>query len=216
MEELLKSIIAQEAEAIRNIPVNDSFSRAVEIIYRQVHQKKGKLVTSGMGKAGQIALNIATTFSSTGTPAVFLHPSDSQHGDLGVVQENDVLLLISNSGKTREILELVGLVHNLHQGIPIISISGNPESILAQHADVYIDTGNPAEVCPLGLTPTTSTTVMTVIGDALVVGLMKKIGFSNDDYARRHHGGYLGDKSRLQAGAIQAQAIAKATMEHKD
>lgn len=216
MEELLKSIIAQEAEAIRNIPVNDSFSRAVEIIYRQVHQKKGKLVTSGMGKAGQIALNIATTFSSTGTPAVFLHPSDSQHGDLGVVQENDVLLLISNSGKTREILELVGLVHDLHQGIPIISISGNPESILAQHADVYIDTGNPAEVCPLGLTPTTSTTVMTVIGDALVVGLMKKIGFSNDDYARRHHGGYLGDKSRLQAGAIQAQAIAKATMEHKD
>lgn len=215
MKELIESIIAQEAEAIKNIPVNESFAEAVEVIYRQVHQKKGKLVTSGMGKAGQIALNIATTFSSTGTPAVFLHPSDSQHGDLGVIQENDVLLLISNSGKTREILELVGLVHNLYADIPLIAISGNPESILAQHADVYINTGNPTEVCPLGLTPTTSTTVMTVIGDALVVGLMKKIGFTNEDYARRHHGGYLGDKSRMQAGALKAQAVAKASLEQK-
>lgn len=205
MEELLKSIIAQEADAIRNIPVTNSFSSAVEIIHRQVHLKKGKLVTSGMGKAGQIALNIATTFSSTGTPAVFLHPSDSQHGDLGVVQENDVLLLISNSGKTREIIELVELVHNLYADIPLIAISGNSESILATHAEVFISTGNPDEVCPLGLTPTTSTTVMTVIGDALVVGLMNKIGFNSSDYARRHHGGYLGDKSRLQAGAQEKQ-----------
>ena len=216
MEELLKSIIAQEAEAIRNIPVTKSFSKAVEIIYRQVHLKKGKLVTSGMGKAGQIALNIATTFSSTGTPAVFLHPSDSQHGDLGVVQENDVMLLISNSGKTREILELVGLVHNLYADIPLISISGSPDSILATHADVFISTGNPDEVCPLGLTPTTSTTVMTVIGDALVVGLMKKIGFNSNDYARRHHGGYLGDKSRLQAGVLGEKPVIKAALNQND
>ncbi|HZH72685.1 MAG TPA: SIS domain-containing protein [Mariniphaga sp.] len=201
MQELIQSIIAREAEAISKIPVNNSFSKAIEIIYRQVHEKKGKLVTSGMGKAGQIALNIATTFSSTGTPAVFLHPSDSQHGDLGVIQENDVLLLISNSGKTREILELVDLVEDLHAGIPLISISGNADSILANRASAFIHTGNPDEVCPLGLTPTTSTTVMTVIGDALVVGMMKKIGFNSDDYARRHHGGYLGDKSRLQACA---------------
>ena len=152
-----------------------------------------------MGKAGQIALNIATTFSSTGTPAVFLHPSDSQHGDLGVVQENDVLLLISNSGKTREIIELVELAGNLHKGLPLIVISSNPESELAQTADAFINTGDPKEVCPLGLSPTTSTTVMTVIGDALVVSLMKKIGFTSQDYAKRHHGGYLGDKSRFQA-----------------
>ena len=201
MQELIQSIIAREAEAISKIPVNDSFSKAIEIICRQVHEKKGKLVTSGMGKAGQIALNIATTFSSTGTPAVFLHPSDAQHGDLGVIQENDVLLLISNSGKTREILELVDLVEDLHTGIPLISISGNPDSILAIRASAFIHTGNPDEVCQLGLTPTTSTTVMTVIGDALVVGMMKKIGFNSEDYARRHHGGYLGDKSRLQACA---------------
>jgi len=200
MEDLIQYVIDKEAEAIKRIPVNKSFSQAVEIIYRQVHQRKGKLVASGMGKAGQIAQNIATTFSSTGTPAVFLHPSDSQHGDLGIIQENDVLLLISNSGKTREIVELVGLAGNLFQGLPLIVISGNPGSVLAQNAHAFIYTGNPEEVCPLKLTPTTSTTVMTVIGDALVVGMMTKIGFSSRDYAKRHHGGYLGDKSRLQAG----------------
>ncbi len=200
MDELIQNVIYQEAEAIKNIPVSSGFSRAVEIIHTRVHRQKGKLVVSGMGKAGQIAQNIATTFSSTGTPAVFLHPSDSQHGDLGVIQENDVLLLISNSGKTREILELVGLAGNLYHYLPLIVISGNPESELSQKADVFLFTGNPEEVCPLRLTPTTSTTVMTVIGDALVVGMMTKIGFTCRDYAKRHHGGYLGDKSRLQAG----------------
>ena len=149
-----------------------------------------------MGKAGQIALNIATTFSSTGTPAVFLHPSDAQHGDLGVIQPNDILLLISNSGKTREILELVDLADNLHPNLPIIVITGNPEGELCQTADATLFTGNPAEVCTLGLTPSTSTTTMTVIGDVLVVLMMKRIGFTNADYAKRHHGGYLGDKSR--------------------
>ncbi|MBW6534874.1 MAG: SIS domain-containing protein [Mariniphaga sp.] len=200
MEKLIQSVIQREAEAIKNIPVNSSFSEAAEIIFKHVHEKKGKLVVSGMGKAGQIAENIATTFSSTGTPAVFLHPSDSQHGDLGVIQENDVLLLISNSGKTREILELVDLAGELYPGLPLIVISGNPESLLAKSSDVFIYTGNPDEICPLGLTPTTSTTVMTVIGDALVVAMMTKIGFTSRDYAKRHHGGYLGDKSRLQAG----------------
>ena len=201
MEALIRKVIEQEAEAIRNIPVEEDFEEAVEIIHRQVHQNRGKLVASGMGKAGQIAQNIATTFSSTGTPAVFLHPSDSQHGDLGVVQPGDVLLVISNSGKTREILELIQLAENLHPGLPLIVISGNRDSMLAQNADAFIFTGNPPEVCPLGLTPSTSTTTMTVIGDALVVALMTKIGFTSEDYAKRHHGGYLGDKSRLQADA---------------
>ncbi|MBN1985390.1 MAG: SIS domain-containing protein [Prolixibacteraceae bacterium] len=203
MKEAIEKVIQQEAEAIQNIPVTDEFVKAVDLIYERVHQKKGKLVASGMGKAGQIALNIATTFSSTGTPSVFLHPSDSQHGDLGVIQENDILLLISNSGKTREILELVELADMLHPGLPLIVISGNPESILAKNANAFISTGNPPEVCPLGLSPTTSTTVMTVIGDALVVSLMNKIGFTSEEYAKRHHGGYLGDKSRLQARLLQ-------------
>ncbi len=200
MLEEIKMVLRQEAEAIQNIPVTDAYEKAVAIIEERVHQLKGKLVASGMGKAGQIALNIATTFSSTGTPAVFLHPSDAQHGDLGVIQPNDVLLLISNSGKTREILELVELAENLHKNLPLIVITSNKESQLAQLADVCLETGNPKEVCTLGLTPSTSTTVMTVIGDVLVVMMMKRINFSNEDYAKRHHGGYLGDKSRLQAG----------------
>jgi len=118
---------------------------------------------------------------------------------LGVIQENDVLLLISNSGKTREILELVELSGNLYSNLPLVVISGNPDSVLAQKSDAFLYTGNPDEVCPLGLTPSTSTTTMTVIGDALVVAMMTKIGFSSEDYAKRHHGGYLGDKSRAQS-----------------
>jgi arabinose-5-phosphate isomerase len=199
MEEIIKRVIEQEAQAIRNIPVNSNFQKAIELIYERVHLRNGKLVSSGMGKAGQIAANIATTFSSTGTPAVFLHPSDSQHGDLGILQKNDILLLISNSGKTREIIELVNLANNLYPNLPFIVISSDPEGVLAKNADVFIFTGNPEEVCPLSLTPTTSTTVMTVIGDALVVSMMVKIGFTSEDYAKRHHGGYLGDKSREQA-----------------
>ncbi len=195
----IEDLLRKEAEAIMHIPATDDFVRAVDIIYECVHVNKGRVIASGMGKAGQIAENIATTFSSTGTPATFLHPSEAQHGDLGVMRENDVLLVLSNSGRTREIVELVSLTHNLYDSIPVIVITGNPEGNLPLIADLTIYTGNPQEVCPLGLTPTTSTTTMTVIGDVLVVLLMKKIKFSAIDYAKRHHGGYLGDKSRNQA-----------------
>jgi arabinose-5-phosphate isomerase len=200
MKKRIREIFNNEASAINNIPVTDNFEKAVEIIYIHVHQKNGKLVTSGMGKAGQIAHDIATTFSSTGTPAAYLHPSEAQHGDLGILQKNDVLLVISNSGKTREIIELINLKDNLYPEIPIILITGNESTPLSEKAACNIYTGNPPEVCPLGLTPTTSTTVMTVIGDALVVLLMEKIGFSAADYAKRHHGGYLGTKSREISG----------------
>lgn len=196
----VREIFKIEASAIENIPVSDSFENAIVMIHKQVHLKNGKLVTSGMGKAGQIAHNIATTFSSTGTPAAFLHPSEAQHGDLGILQENDVLLAISNSGKTREIIELIELKNNLYPSIPVIVISGNEKSPLAEMADCFISTGAPKEVCPLGLTPTTSTTVMTVIGDAMVILLMEKIGFNARDYSKRHHGGYLGIKSREISG----------------
>jgi arabinose-5-phosphate isomerase len=196
----LKEIIEKEIIAIRKIPLTDAFEKSVDLIFQQVHEKKGKLVCSGMGKAGQIASNMATTFSSTGTPACFLHPSEAQHGDLGILCENDLLLLISNSGKTREIVELVTLARNLISDIKFIVITSNADSDLAKKSDVCLLTGNPSEVCPLGLTPTTSITVMTVIGDLLVVETMKKINFTAGDYAKRHHGGYLGDVSRKQAG----------------
>jgi arabinose-5-phosphate isomerase len=196
MEERIRKIFAGEAEAINNIPVTGSIMEAINLIHFHVHGKRGKLVTSGMGKAGQIAHNIATTFSSTGTPSVFLHPSEAQHGDLGILQENDVLMVVSNSGKTREIIELIDLKDNLFPAIPVIVITGNPASPLASKSRCNILTGAPPEVCPLGLTPTTSTTVFTVIGDAMVVLMMEKIGFNPGDYAKRHHGGYLGIKSR--------------------
>lgn len=192
----MRSILAAESAAIAAIPVSDAYSRAIDIIVDRVHRHGGKLVTSGMGKAGQIALNIATTFASTGTPAVNLHPGEAQHGDLGILQSNDVLLLISNSGKTREIIDLVDLAHHLYEDIPIIVITGAEDSPLARTADVAIFTGGAPEVCPLGLTPTVSTTVMTVIGDILVVNTMQAIGFSREEYAKRHHGGYLGQTAR--------------------
>ena len=198
-KDFISSILEREAEAVRHIPVSADYERAIALIVEHVHRQGGKLITSGMGKAGQIAMNIATTFSSTGTPAFFLHPSEAQHGDLGIVREADIMLLISNSGKTRELLELVDLTRGLVPQMQFIVITGNPDSPLAHEATVCLPTGNPAEVCPLGLTPTTSTTVMTVIGDILVVSTMKEIGFSNTDYAKRHHGGYLGSKSREQS-----------------
>jgi len=198
MKDSIKDILKKEAEAILNLPITDDFEKAVNLIVEHVHERKGKLVTSGMGKAGQIAMNIATTFCSTGTPAVFLHPSEAQHGDLGILQENDLLLFISNSGKTREIVELTQLAHRLNPTLKFIVITGNPDSPLAKQANVCLSTGNPPEVCPLGMTPTTSTTMMTVIGDILVVETMKKIKFTIEDYSKRHHGGYLGEKSREQ------------------
>jgi arabinose-5-phosphate isomerase len=196
MKSKVGQIFENEASAIIRIPVSDIYEKVTELIYQQVHKKNGKLITSGMGKAGQIAHNIATTFSSTGTPAVFLHPSEAQHGDLGVLQKDDILLAITNSGKTREIIELIDLKNNLFPSVPVIVITGNEESPLVREADFVILTGAPSEVCPLGLTPTTSTTVFTVIGDALVVLMMEKIGFTPEDYSKRHHGGYLGIKSR--------------------
>lgn len=202
----MREIIEKESAALRAIPVSDAYDRAIGLIIEHVHNRGGKLVTSGMGKAGQIALNIATTFASTGTPSVNLHPSEAQHGDLGVLQPNDVMLLISNSGKTREILDLVGLTRRLYPQIPMIVITGHPKSELAAEADVTLSTGGAPEVCPLGLTPTTSTTIMTVIGDILVVNVMRLTGFTAADYAKRHHGGYLGHKSRTDAAGDKAAA----------
>lgn len=196
IETSMRQILEAESNAIRNIPYSPDFDRAVGLILEHVHRRRGKLVTSGMGKAGQIAMNIATTFSSTGIPAVNLHPSEAQHGDLGVLQPDDVMLLISNSGKTREIIELVSLARNLIPTIPIITITGHADSALAEMADATLFTGGAPEVCPLGLTPTTSTTLMTVIGDILVVNVMNRSGFTIRDYALRHHGGYLGHAAR--------------------
>jgi arabinose-5-phosphate isomerase len=198
MQDNIKEIIRLEIEAIKNIPINDSFESAVNIIKTQVHDLGGKVVVSGMGKAGQIGINIAQTLCSTGTPAVYLHPSEAQHGDLGILCMHDVLILLSNSGKTREISELIMLSRILQPRVKVISITGKIDSTLALESNVVLHTGDSEEICPLGLTPTISTTLMTVIGDIIVVELMKKIGFTKREYSKRHHSGYLGQKSKEQ------------------
>lgn len=200
MIQKLKDIIQKEISAIQQIPIDDSLVSAIDLIYHRVHKLGGKVVCSGMGKAGHIATNIAMTLSSTGTPAGYLHPSEAQHGDLGMIQKDDVLILISNSGKTREVIELVTLVKNLYPAMPTIVITRNSNTELAQLATVLLLTGETKEICPLGLTPTTSITVITVISDMLVWGVMASIGFTAADYAKRHHSGYLGQKSKGMAG----------------
>lgn len=201
MKEKIAKRIALESEAVTRIPVDDNFEKALDIIFTHVHQKHGKLITTGMGKAGQIAHNIATTFSSTGTPAVYIHPNEAQHGDLGVIQKNDALLVISNSGKTTEILEFIQLANALYDmSFPIITLTSSGEGRIGALSDCVITTGSPKEICPLGLTPTTSTTVMNVIGNILVTLMMEKINFSKREYGKRHHGGYLGKKVNEQMG----------------
>ena len=200
IKQSMHDILEHEAKALLSIPYSEDYDRAIELIIEHVHRRGGKLVASGMGKAGQVALNIATTFSSTGTPGVFLHPGEAQHGDIGVLQPNDVMLLISNSGTTREMLDLVALTKDLHPEIPVIAMTGNPESELSRLSDVTLLTGGAPEVCPLGLTPTTSSTVMTAIGDVLIVNVMNLIGLSSKEYSKRHHGGFLGHKSRKESG----------------
>jgi len=191
----IDDLILKEIEAISRIPLrDDSIEYAIRLIYKAVHVNGGKVIISGMGKAGQIGNNIATTLSSTGTPSVFIHPAEAQHGDLGLIQKNDIVILISNSGKTREVIEFRELVRNLYPEMKVILLVGKDEKII--DSNCIIQTGYPKEICPLELSPTTSTTVMTVIGDIIVVLLMEKIKFTKEDYAKRHHGGYLGKKSK--------------------
>jgi arabinose-5-phosphate isomerase len=190
----ISAIINAEAMAVSNIPVSRSLLRTVNLIYNYTHIKNGKVVTSGIGKSGHVAMNIASMFSSTGTPAIFLNPAEAQHGDMGVIQRDDLLLLVSNSGNTEEIVSLYRAVKKAKFRIKTIVITGNSDCKLARMADEVILTGNSDEVCPFNLVPTSSTTAMKVIGDILVVLMMKKIGFSRMDYLTRHPGGEIGRK----------------------
>lgn len=189
-----REILEAEAAAIRAIQLDEHFLRAVALLRRC----KGKVITTGMGKVGIIAMKVATTLSSTGTPACFLHPGDAAHGDLGLVSKHDVMITFSNSGKTREVLETIARAKKLN-GIRLIAITGHPRSPIARQSDVVLSIGKVKEPCALGLTPSASTTAMLALGDALALVLMDQKGFSVADYAKFHHGGYLGKKARLEA-----------------
>lgn len=186
-----REIIEAEAMALKSIPLDESFEEAVSILFNC----KGKIITTGMGKAGHIARKIAGTMCSTGTPASFLHPGEAAHGDLGLLAENDVIVAFSTSGKTREVIEMLELAH--HFGIDkIIGITSHPDSTIRSLCNIIINMGEINEPCSLGLTPTSSTTVMLAIGDALALVLMEKKKITRHQYGLRHHGGYLGQKSR--------------------
>jgi arabinose-5-phosphate isomerase len=190
----LKSLLKQEISAISRIPI-ERLEEFIASIKRSL-EPESKIVTSGMGKAGQISHTLATTLSSTGTPSIFLHPSEAQHGDLGIIQPKDVLILFTNSGKTREIQELISLVHELEYQNPIFVITGESNPYLNLKCSDVFEFGKVEEICPLGLTPTTSTTCMSVISDLIVVDLMRSKNFTTCEYYKRHHGGYLGEKSK--------------------
>lgn len=180
-------LLEKEIFYIRNIPL-DKIDSIIDFI--QSRKQGSRIALSGMGKAGQIAHTLSTTLSSTGTPSFFIHPAEAQHGDLGMIMEDDIVITFSNSGKTRELLELVELNRKLNNNI-VISIIGDQNSELEKLSNYSLVYGPVEEICPLGLTPTTSTTCMSVISDLIVVGLMKRINFTKEDYSKRHHGGYL-------------------------
>ena len=187
----IRKILEAEAQAIRDIPINQTAEHAVHAILRC----KGKVFTTGIGKAGYVARKAASTFSTTGTPSVFLHPGDAAHGDVGVVSKDDIVIAVSNSGKTREVLETAHFCRRLSVG-SIITVCASRTSPLAEQSDIVLEIGEIKEPCPLGFTPTSSTTAMTALLDALALTVMETRGFSKEDFSVRHHGGYLGEKSR--------------------
>ncbi|MGV3527979.1 MAG: KpsF/GutQ family sugar-phosphate isomerase [Flavisolibacter sp.] len=186
--------IEMEAEAIHQLAglLDDSFEKAIDVLA----ETEGRIVISGIGKSAIIAQKIVATMNSTGSPAIFLHAADAIHGDLGVVQQNDAVIVISKSGESPEIKVLVPLIKNL--GNPVIALTGNTASYLARHATLVLNATVAKEACPNNLAPTTSTTAQLVMGDAIAVCLMEKKGFKVDDFARLHPGGNLGKKLYLR------------------
>jgi len=196
--EMGRAVIDTETAAIQALKarIDDQFVRACEYMLNC----RGRIVVTGMGKSGHIGGKIAATLASTGSPAFFVHPGEASHGDLGMITAQDVVLALSNSGGTDEILTIVPLIKRL--GAPLIALTGNPGSRLANEADVHLDVSVEREACPLGLAPTASTTATLVIGDALAISLLESRGFTADDFALSHPGGRLGKRLLLHVGDL--------------
>lgn len=193
-----RRVLALEAEAIRRVA--DRLSPAFAAAVRLLAVAKGRLIVSGVGKSGLIARKIAATFTSTGSPASFLHPVDSLHGDLGMVGRDDAAVLLSKSGASDELFGLVGQLKRL--GVPIVAITGDPDSVLARQSDVVLDASVAEEACPETLAPTTSTTAALALGDALAVTLLEVKGFRREDFAALHPGGALGKNLLLRVADV--------------
>ncbi|WP_174626499.1 KpsF/GutQ family sugar-phosphate isomerase [Candidatus Methylobacter favarea] len=193
LRELGLEVVQVEMLAIAALKaqINDNFVAACKLMFRCA----GRVVVTGMGKSGHIAGKIAATLASTGTPAFFVHPGEASHGDLGMITRQDVVLALSNSGETEEIIKILPIIKRL--GVPLIALTGNPASTLAVFATMHINVKVEHEACPLGLAPTSSTTAALVMGDALAVALLEARGFTRDDFALSHPGGRLGKRLLL-------------------
>ena len=192
------TVIQVETQAIAALAnrINDNFVIACKLMFNC----KGRVVVTGMGKSGHIAGKIAATLASTGTPAFFVHSGEASHGDLGMITRQDVVLALSNSGETEEVLTILPIIKRL--GVPLIAMTGNPVSALAKFATIHINVAVEQEACPLGLAPTSSTTAALVMGDALAVSLLEARGFTRDDFALSHPGGSLGKRLLLMVSDI--------------
>jgi arabinose-5-phosphate isomerase len=190
ISESAKKVLRIEAEAITDLieRIDARFESAVDALF----YCRGRVVVTGIGKSGIICKKIAATLASTGTPAFFLHPTEANHGDLGMIVKGDIVLMVSNSGETEELLYLLETLKRL--GIFLIAMIGNPQSTLARHSDIVLDVSIRQEACPLGLAPTASTTAALALGDALAIALSEKRGFKEEDFANLHPGGKLGKK----------------------
>jgi arabinose-5-phosphate isomerase len=188
--DIAKRVLKIEADAVSALigKLNSDFEKAIEIIYNS----KGRVVVTGMGKSGLVGKKIAATLASTGTPAFFLHPAEASHGDLGMVTSDDVIIAISNSGETDELINLIPFLKRFN--VSLISMTGNPDSTLSKAAEVTLDVSVKEEACPMGVVPTASTTATLAMGDALAVALLIKRGFKEEDFAFFHPGGSLGKK----------------------
>lgn len=191
-------VIRTEAQAISSLAnrIDENFAKACQYLLNCT----GRIVVMGMGKSGHIANKIAATFASTGSPSFYVHPAEASHGDLGMITRHDVVLAVSYSGKTSEILTILPLIKHLE--IPLISLTGDAQSVLAKNATVNIDVSIEKEACPLGLAPTASTTAALVMGDALAIALLQARGFTAEDFARAHPGGALGRRLLLRLSDI--------------
>jgi len=201
--ELAREVLSIEAAAIQALAqrIDESFLRALDIIL----SCEGRVIVSGMGKSGHIARKIASTLSSTGTPAYFVHPAEASHGDLGMITSGDVFIALSYSGESEELLTIVPVIKR--QGAHLICLTGNPQSSLAQAADAHLNAAVDKEACPMGLAPTASTTAALALGDALAVALLDAKGFGPEDFARSHPGGNLGRRLLTHVGDIMHTGV---------
>jgi arabinose-5-phosphate isomerase len=207
--ELAKTVLRREAQALEFLAqtIDDTFLKAVQLLLHC----QGRVVVSGVGKSGHIGCKVAATFASTGTPSFFVHAGEAAHGDLGMITRNDVVLAISNSGTTAELLTIVPTIKR--EGAKLIAMTSAPDSALARYADIHLDVGVRQEACPLGLAPTTSTTATLALADALAVACLQAKGFSADDFARSHPGGALGRRLLIHVADIMrtGQAVPSVT-----